>query len=306
MTAGKRKAAPAAMPVFRARVAAPGELEGLAALLPPKELGSPSRTVAERWRAWQQQHALNVGVIERHAGGAVEVVGLGVTAWLSSCGLAEALRGSDAPLSARLYAQDAWPVLTYPQLCEAHRAQTLTLAVLHFWSALRRGDDGFIELLMHGHQALRELHEGFGMSGLYVEALDDAVVVLAQAGLWPVLPRRGGRTMMGLGREEALLSPGSTMSFLFLAPAARLALAGPCQRMVTLALRQLTDEGIAAQLKCTRDHVRGLWEKVYDALEAVGALAVGSGHGRGPERRRLALEFFRTHPQELRPGLPPR
>jgi hypothetical protein len=287
-------------------VAAPDELEGLAALLPAGELGLPPRNVAERWRAWQQQHALNVGVIERRTNGAAEVVGLGVTAWLSSTGLAEVLKGSDVTLSARLYAHDTWPVLTYPQLCEAHRAQTLTLAVLHFWSALRRGDEGFIELLMHGHQALRELHEGFGIAGLYVEALDDAVVVLAQAGLWPVLPRRAGRTMMGLQRDEALHSPGSTMSFLFLAPAARLALPGPCQRMVTLALRQLTDEGIAAQLKCTRDHVRGLWEKVYDALEAVGALPIGAGQARGPERRRLALEFFRTHPQELRPGLPAR
>ncbi len=299
------------LPVFRARAATRAELSRCVALVPPDELGQPPARVAELWRRWQREHTLNVGVIEVTDRGTPRVVGLGVTAWLSPAGVEEALRPSDEVFAARLYARPDGapsPLLTYDALCEGHREQTLTLAMLHFWSALHRGDPGFIELLMHAQLGFRELHEGYGLEALYDEAYDDWVVVLAQAGLWPVLPRRNGRTMMGLNRDEALHAPGSTTSFLFLAPAARLCLTGACQRMVTLALRQLTDEGIAGQLGCSRDYVRTLWMRVYEALEGAGVLPSGeaSNLSRGPERRRLALEFFRTHPQELRPGLPTR
>lgn len=297
-----------ASPVFRARAASAAEFGRCVGLLPAEELGIPRDRVAELWRRWQREHAINVGVIEVTERDAPRVVGLGVTAWLSETGVQEAMRPGDDAFSARLYRQGndgASPVLTYSALCEGHQAQTLSLVLLHFWSSVQRGDPGFIDLLMHAHLGFRELHEGYGLSSLYQEAYDDSVVVLAQAGLWPVLPRRNGRTMMGLDREEAVRSPGSTMSVLFLTPPARLVLPGACQRMLTLALRQLTDEGIAGHLGCSRDNVRNLWARVYEAMLEAGVLPAGvDPNARGPEKRRLALEFFRTHPQELRPGLP--
>lgn len=314
--AGKRRKArpPAALgpglPVFRARPAGAGEFGHCVALLPPAELGAPPDRVAELWRRWHREHAINVGVIEMLERGVPRVVALGVTSWLSPAGIEEAMRPSDEAFSARLYGRgggSASPVLTYSALCEGHQAQTLSLALLHFWSSVQRGDPGFIELLMHAHLGFRELHEGYGLASLYQEAYDDSVVVLAQAGLWPVLPRRNGRTMMGLDRDEAVRSPGSTMSVLFLAPPARLELHSASQRMLTLALRQLTDEAIAGQLGCSRDNVRNMWARVYRAMDEAGVLPTGADTAaRGPEKRRLALEFFRTHPQELRPGLPTR
>jgi hypothetical protein len=293
--------------VFRSRAANPTEFGYLVSLLPGAELGAPPERVAELWRRWQREHALNVGVIERLEGGVQRVVALGVTAWLSKAGVEEARRSSDDAFSARLYAPSSGPspVLTYAALVQGHQAQTLPLALLHFWSSVQRADPGFIELLMHAHLGFRELHEGYGLGSLYQEAYDDAVVVLAQAGLWPVLPRRNGRTMMGLERDEAVRSPGSTMSVLFLTPPARLELPAACQRMLTLALRQLTDEGIAGQLGCSRANVRNLWTRAYESMAAARVFPAGPGvAARGPEKRRLALEFFRTHPQELRPGLP--
>ena len=79
--------------------------------------------------------------------------------------------------------------------------------------------------------------------------------------------------------------------------------------MLTLALRQLTDADIAARMGCSREYIRKLWTKVYHALQANAGHQEGQpeqfkNRHRGREQRRLALEFFRAHLEELRPGRP--
>jgi len=81
--------------------------------------------------------------------------------------------------------------------------------------------------------------------------------------------------------------------------------------MLGLGLGQLTDDDFAQALACSRDYVRKLWGDVYERLDQAGVLQTGNPGSadstvapRGWERRRLALEFFRANPQELRPGLP--
>jgi hypothetical protein len=117
--------------------------------------------------------------------------------------------------------------------------------------------------------------------------------------------------LMGLNREDAHTMPGSALAFLFFSPRSRLDLRPSVQRMLGLALQQLTDDDIAAALACSRDYVRKLWDDAYDRLDEAGVLRTGSAPSldsvnapRGRERRRQALEFLRSNPQELRPGLP--
>lgn len=88
------------------------------------------------------------------------------------------------------------------------------------------------------------------------------------------------------------------------------------QRMLQLALCQMTDDEIAAALGCSRDYVRKLWSDTYARLEDQAALRLNDSsalesalpgpadHKRGQERRRLALDFLRANVQVLRPGLP--
>ncbi len=114
------------------------------------------------------------------------------------------------------------------------------------------------------------------------------------------------RALAMLARDDARAEPGSLLSFLFLTPPSRLRLRPSEQRMLLLALRQLTDSDIAERMDCSREYIRKLWSRVYDALHAHAALAhveesESRKNHRGREKRRLALEFFRAHPEELRP-----
>lgn len=160
----------------------------------------------------------------------------------------------------------------------AHAEQKLNLLVLHFWTRRPPFEPEFQAVFVQSHAKFRDLHQGYGVQRMLQEVTLPEIDILLAAGLKVVRADApdavSPRVVLGLGREDGLAFPGSTLSFLFLSPKSRLGLRPSVQRMLGLALQQLTDDGIALALACSRDYVRKLWDDAYEKLDAAGI----SGH----------------------------
>jgi DNA-binding CsgD family transcriptional regulator len=311
---GERKPRPhQPMTSYRHRRAQPKGFSALIRALPEDERGSPEAT-GSAWRAWHREGALNIGVVEAHDSKPARIAAIGVTLWISDEAVEHLAAEGAESVSRRLYAAAAaghdW-VLGREAILQAHRRDALNLLILHYWSSCAPGEPGFNELFVHSHANFRELHYGFGVGRLLQEVPAEAVPLMQASGtrVLRAATATAARALMGIDRAEALRNPGSTLAFLFLHPAAQLDLRPAQQCVLQLALSDCTDDEISRQLGCSRAYVRKLWGEIYAALESRSVLAIPSPRSpaqRGPERRRSALEFFRSHPEELRPGIPSR
>jgi DNA-binding NarL/FixJ family response regulator len=83
----------------------------------------------------------------------------------------------------------------------------------------------------------------------------------------------------------------------------RLELAQSHREILRPALEGMTDEEIAATLFLSLSAVKKRWSAIYDHVSAKGVAAgLPPCEGkRGPERRRVLLEYLRWHPEELNP-----
>lgn len=301
------------------------EMEEVLACMPSDISGLNSEATLRLWRQWQQQGSLMLNRIDAIAkDGSRQLRALGASLWLTHSG-AEALMQKNAqPCAHRIYAAENdlqhW-VMTANEIEQAHDSNTLNLVVLHFWSALDVASADFHPVFVQANSLFRDTHQGYGVQQLLQEIPASQVPILQTAGMQVV----GGaceavqrpHVLMRISAEDARINPGSTFSFLFFSPCRRLNLKPAIQRMLLMALRQMTDEEIAAELGCSRDYVRKLWSETYARMEDQGTLrhhepdrlepaADSVAPKRGRERRRLALEFLRANVQELRPGLPDR
>jgi hypothetical protein len=304
------------MPFFQHRPASTQDFAAVIDFLPSDQLGHPRAQVLEQWQGWHRQGALTIGIIEAVGdAGPPRIAGVGVTAWISDEAVAHLHRAHEESCAVQLYRathNGAHWLLDQQQIRAANAEHGLNLLILHFWPYPDPTLTEFAAFFVQSAASFRELHDGFGVAHLYQEIMVDHVPIMQAAGMQIARPPTAGtqRVLMSLARDDARASPGSTLSFLFLSPPAKLGLAGAQQQMIAMALRRLTDEEIAAQLDCSRETVRKLWSGTYDALYANAGLTPDAvsksqtpGHRR--EKRRRALEFFRLHPEELRPGMPP-
>ena len=310
------------MSLFRSSQVRHDELQRALACLPAHELGVPFDENLALWRKWYAEGALQLGWVETlgpDAGGEVQC--LGVTLWITDHAvraLAERGEGTAAQricLAERAGAADPAWVMDATQIGAAHTAQTLNLLVIHFWTRRAPFEPDFQPVFVQSYALFKEQHQGYGVRQMLQEVPLYQADILKAGGLKTVRADAPDASLplalLGLNREEAHATPGSSLAFLFFSPPSRLGLRPSIQRMLGLALRQLTDDDIAQALSCSRDYVRKLWGDVYENLDQAGVLQAGNPGSadsnvapRGRERRRLALEFFRANPQELRPGMP--
>ena len=291
--------------------------------LPESQRGGGFNETLELWQQWFAQGALQLGWVETAGSGAKEeeIRSLGATLWITDeavCALQRPGHGTAAQRIMEAVRGDgsapAW-VMNQAQIRAAHATQQLNLLVLHFWSKHGPLDPEFQPVFVRSNMQFAEMHQGYGLKWLLQEVTVPEVEILTASGLKILRTAPAGatvpRVLLGLNRDDAHALPGSTLAFLFLSPRSRLDLRPSVQRMLSLALRQLTDEDIATALGCSRDYVRKLWGVAYEKIESAGVLGADSGEKsgatstpRGRERRRRTLEFLRSNPQELRPGLP--
>ena len=119
--------------------------------------------------------------------------------------------------------------------------------------------------------------------------------------------------LLGLGRAEAEGTPGTTIGTMFAYAPPRIFFAPGEQDVLRQALLDLTDEEIAAELCLSLPTVRKRWNAIYGRTEATlsGLLpeektVLPGTYRRGQEKRRRLMAHLRTHPEELRPVLPPK
>jgi hypothetical protein len=304
------------MAFFQHRPASAEDFAAVIAFLPQDQFGHPRAEVLAQWQLWHRQGALIVGIIETIEGtNTPRIAGVGVTVWISNEAVAHLHRAHADSGAVQLYRathNGAHWLLDQKQIVAAHAERSLNLFILHYWPYPDPTLTEFAAFFIQSAASFRELHDGFGVAQLFQEIMVEHIPIMQDAGMQIARPpnTETQRVLMSLERDDARTSPGSALSFLFLSPPAKLGLAGVEQNMIALALRQLTDEEIAAQLDCSREHVRKQWSHIYDALYAIAGLTPDAvsktqtpDHRRA--KRRRALEFFRLHPEELRPGMPP-
>ena len=293
------------------------ELASALSLLPKTSFGIEEAQALALWRQWHQQGSLQIGRIDRISlDGSCETQALGITIWLTDDAVLALSQTALAPCVERLYQGTAkglpWLMQT-AQIRQAHKKNALHLMVLHFWTRSDVSDAAFHPVFLQAHASFRDIHQGFGVQSMFQEVPPQQVPFLAAAGMRILHkcanPVYGDATWMGITHDDAKAHPGSTLSFLFFSPERLLDLKPAVQRMLTLAVRQSTDDDIADAMLCSRDYVRKLWNDAYAAMEQAGvlnrttpSLPMHSVPIRGRERRRGALEFLRANPHELRPG----
>ena len=302
---------------FKSSVVQFSELSSALSLLPQTSIGVDVAQALALRRRWHQQGSLQIGRIDRiSVDGSCETQALGITVWITDEAVLALSEPGLEPCTKRLYQNAAegqpW-LMQSAQIRQAHEKNALNLMVLHFWTKSDVSDPAFHPVFLQAHASFRDIHQGFGVKNMFQEVSLLQVPFLAAAGMRVLHecanPAQGDQAWMGITRDDAKAHPGSTLSFLFFSPQRRLDLKPAVQRMLALAVRQSTDDDIAAALSCSRDYVRKLWDDAYDAMEQAGVLNRTAHNSpldyapvRGRERRRGALEFLRTNPHELRPG----
>lgn len=242
------------------------------------------------------------------------LVGLGVAIALDAR-WAERLRTDPPPFApAHLYAELADGRFQPPDDRELARLSgrgEVSFLVLHYEQALQDlANPDTLEVLGVAMSLFRFAHAGYRLHSLYQEAIGEQGAYMLSMGFRARTAR--GRPQVpelyGLTREEAArMLPGLPVrdAFQFTPPRFRFSAAE--RRLLRLAVTQLTDEDIGAELGISGHGVKKLWRQVHlraqDALpELFGdAQAAPEGGGRGPEKRRALLQYLRQHPEELRP-----
>jgi DNA-binding NarL/FixJ family response regulator len=115
--------------------------------------------------------------------------------------------------------------------------------------------------------------------------------------------------MMGLLREDAVKElPGTTVSFSFRTRPPTYYFTFGQQRILELALRGDSDADIANELDISKDAVKQTWRAIYERVDSSSGLGADFGvdNPSNHKRRKLLLDYLRTHPEELRPVKKPR
>jgi len=117
--------------------------------------------------------------------------------------------------------------------------------------------------------------------------------------------------IMGGDRETANRAFGSWLSGLFAYNPPTMYLRPTEQRLLLAALRGLTDEELADELRISVSAVKKTWRGIYERTGSMwnGDLpddrAEDSDGKRGKEKKQHFLSYLRAHMEELRPVLPP-
>ena len=117
--------------------------------------------------------------------------------------------------------------------------------------------------------------------------------------------------LMGITREEAAQKQGHVMPYLFIYHPPRFGFTRQQQKMLCLCLRlqDAPDTKLAEALDVSVSAVKNWWQLIYERVGKADPDLLppaSAGQTRGPEKRRLLLQYLREHPEELRPYTKPR
>ena len=214
------------------------------------------------------------------------------------------------------------PLLAADQIARANAATGLSALFIRWHRADRLlGPEELLETGRYMHDAFQTYSRGYCFREILVEATGAAARDQAlRAGFSlrsdygsfyrrvPPLPAPAVRPyLMGITREEALLSDGCLMSHYFVHRRPRLGLTAGQQELLRLCLQKpdLAEAALAEELGVPLHRVKNLLKAAYLRTAGISAdlLPEPSGQGRGQEKKRPLLHYLRQHPEELRPHL---
>jgi hypothetical protein len=122
------------------------------------------------------------------------------------------------------------------------------------------------------------------------------------------LEKSGAPFVLGMTRELAASVPGSWLSTLFYYERPRIFFTPGEQRLLACALGDQTDDEIADTTGLSVSAVKKCWQAIYSRAGCrMPELLPDESYdgGRGAEKKRRLLAYVRSHPEELRPVMPP-
>lgn len=280
------------------------------------------------WTRLLGQSAFNADVIEdlqRPPG--ERIVGLGMAIALDEAWRARMAQDPPPFAAARVYEALHRGDFVPPSdkaLARMNGRGEVCFLVLHYAQTLTDlNNPDTLEMLGVAMALFRQAHAGYRLQHLYQEGLGEQGAYLESMGF----RRRTARTcsvsdgpaslpdLFGLSRDEASrLLPGTPVRDAFQFTPPRFGFTAAERRMLRLAVSQLTDDQVSAELGISVHAIKKLWRSVLqraqdalpDLFEDAAPTAQGADTGaRGPERRRTLLHDLRQHPEELRPHQPP-
>jgi hypothetical protein len=259
---------------------------------------------------------------------------------LSACGIsafisdefvqelkASPLRWISPELTLRALREDAG-ILDPKRVRAANTYDGLNLIVWLGIANPTRPED-FTELAMEIMRAFWENHVGYRLKEILCQPNEiEPIRFTLNSGMmvWDPTPGRyiDGRGLVegdffhspfliGETREAGLSQIGSRQSMFFVYTQPKIFFRPGEQRLLSAALRGLTDENLADELTISLSAVKKTWRLVYErASRALPNLNRseksddGADSRRGKEKKQRLLSYLRDHREELRPVLPPK
>jgi len=246
------------------------------------------------------------------------IVGLGVAIALDA---AWRRRLAEAPppfAAAQVYAELAEGRFQPPgdkELAALSGQGDVSFLVLHYEQRLQDlANPDTLEILGVAMALFRQAHAGYRLAHLYQEGLGDQGEYLKSMGFRARTARaqEGVPELYGMSREEAARTlPGSPVRDAFQFTPPRIGFSVAERRLLRLAVTQLTDEQIGDELGLSVHALKKLWrsanQRALDTMPHLFDEAHDTSAGtRGPEKRRVLLQYLRQHPEELRPYAAPK
>jgi hypothetical protein len=282
------------------------------------------------FRAWTSLLAhpsCNFAVIELNKPVAGKrIVGFGASAFVSPAFAQEEISTPQPGLNARIMASidhgDS-VVLSEAELRYANTYSGLHEVVLcATWKRNLISDLQIEEVKMHLAASYLELHAGYRMVAILVEATDQAELDHGRStgvhrlvsnfeDYYKTHPGRWNRErgLFAVDQKSALSVAGSLSSILFHHQEPTLRFGKEDQQLLTAALRGLTDDELCVALNLQRSTIKKRWASVFERVEKIrpGLLPDFADdldrRTRGRQKRHHVLGYLRRHPEELRPIL---
>lgn len=302
---------------IRGRPAGHADLQECCTLLPPwLQLDDRvRRALPAVWTRLLGSSGFNADVIEDVARpGGQRLLGLGMAIALPQA-WQQRLREEPPPCVAgalyRALLDGDFEPLDDKALAAANAAGEVGFAVLHYYQRLTDlSDPDTLQLLAAAMALFRGAHAGWRLAALYQQGCGPEGEYLLSMGFRArtVPAEPGAPVLYGLLREEAERQlPGTPVrdAFQFVPPL--MGFSGSERRQLRLAVADLTDDQIGDELGLSAHTVKKLWKSIHQrAADRMPDLfdddpALAESGTRGPEKRRILLQYLRQHPEELRP-----
>lgn len=161
------------------------------------------------------------------------------------------------------------------------------------------------EIHRMGFEAFLATHGGYRLAELWQETVAPEPAEFVASMQVPEvrrIPLAGGAVArwFRFTRADSQTKPGNPLAQLMKFPAPRLCFTRAQQRLLELAIEEVSDRLAAGQFALTEAAIKKRWRTIYDRVERLDDRIAPAALS-GAERRRMLLQYLRQHIEELRP-----